>query len=316
MAKLEDYRERDKIRDAELALMKEKLSIVISSFEAEKAKIIAEYTLKFHENKTKLAEHEYALASLKTSYDESQRARLYNEDRKNEIQDDLMVTMRENDILKANNEELQETVVELYEDTKFLRKTLQNAYNTMEMAYHSRARGYSNVSGKQNSTFNKNLNAEDRATSREILEALRKEIVQKNGEVDELTQLLGEKQGEIVVLKAENVSLSRGENTEVLAKVKPTKIGNSLTSSRICKRDSSQNDMILKAKTPGSMRRKVSDTEIFTQKSSSQKMNAEPGGKDVRKGKQVETVVQREVNKSKERRRLLNQSTIGDVQRV
>ena len=59
MAKLEDYRERDKIRDAELALMKEKLSIVISSFEAEKAKIIAEYTLKFHENKTKLAEHEY-----------------------------------------------------------------------------------------------------------------------------------------------------------------------------------------------------------------------------------------------------------------
>ena len=72
------------------------------------------------------------LASLKTSYDESQRARLYNEDRKNEIQDDLMVTMRENDILKANNEELQETVVELYEDTKFLRKTLQNAYNTME----------------------------------------------------------------------------------------------------------------------------------------------------------------------------------------
>ena len=127
MAKLEDYRERDKIRDAELALMKEKLSIVISSFEAEKAKIIAEYTLKFHENKTKLAEHEYALASLKTSYDESQRARLYNEDRKNEIQDDLMVTMRENDILKANNEELQETVVELYEDTKFLRKTLQNA---------------------------------------------------------------------------------------------------------------------------------------------------------------------------------------------
>ena len=58
MAKLEDYRERDKIRDAELALMKEKLSIVISSFEAEKAKIIAEYTLKFHENKTKLAEHE------------------------------------------------------------------------------------------------------------------------------------------------------------------------------------------------------------------------------------------------------------------
>ena len=62
---LEDYRERDKIRDAELALMKEKLSIVISSFEAEKAKIIAEYTLKFHENKTKLAEHEYAFGIFK-----------------------------------------------------------------------------------------------------------------------------------------------------------------------------------------------------------------------------------------------------------
>ena len=55
MAKLEDYRERDKIRDAELALVKEKLAIVISSFETEKAKIIAEYTLNFHENKTKLA---------------------------------------------------------------------------------------------------------------------------------------------------------------------------------------------------------------------------------------------------------------------
>lgn len=313
VAKLEDYRERDKIRDAELALMKEKLTIVISSFEAEKAKIVAEYTLKFHENKTRLAEQEYALASLQTSYDESQRARLSNEETKNEIQDDLMVTMRENEILKANNEELQESIAELYEDTKILRKTLQSAYNTMEMAYNSRVRGRtSNMTQTQNSNFNQNLNADDKV-SREILDTLRKEIAQKNEKIFKMTQSLREKEGEIVVLKAENVSLSRGEKTDLVTKEKPPDVGNSLTTSTLYERDSGQNDMILKTKTPGLLKRNASDTETFTRKSSCQRMKSEPQGKKLTKIRQVETLVERKVNKLKKRRRLLNQSTIEDT---
>ena len=315
MAKLEDYRERDKIRDAELALVKEKLAIVISSFETEKAKIIAEYTLNFHENKTKLAEQEYALASLKNSYDESQRARLSCEERINETQDELMVTMRENEILKANNEELRETIADLYDDTEILRKTLQKAYNTMEMAYHSHKRGSaSNMIGKQNSNVNQNLDSEDE-TTQEILVALQKEIAQKNEKVVEMTKLLREKGDEIVVLKAENMnSLNRVKDTDILAKVKPTKTGNSLTSSGVRGRDVSQNDMILKAHKPGSIRSNASDTKTLPQQSLRKKMGFE-AGKDWTRGKHEENLVQ-EVSKLKKRRRLLNQSTIEDIQRV
>jgi hypothetical protein len=293
--------------------MKEKLTIVISSFDAEKAKIVAEYTLKFHENKTRLAEQEYALASLQTLYDESQRARLSNEETKNEIQDDLMVTMRENEILKANNEELQESIAELYEDTKILRKTLQSAYNTMEMAYNSRVGGRtSNMTQTQNSNFNQNLNADDKV-SREILDTLRKEIAQKNEKIVKMTQSLREKEGEIVVLKAENVSLSRGEKTDLVTKEKPPEVGNSLTTSTLYERDSGQNDTILKTKTPGLLKRNASDTETFTRKSSCQRMKSEPQGKKLTKIRQVETLVERKVNKLKKRRRLLNQSTIEDT---
>ena len=133
------------------------------------------------------------MASLKNSYDESQRARLSCEERINETQDELMVTMRENEILKANNEELRETIADLYDDTEILRKTLQKAYNTMEMAYHSHKRGSaSNMIGKQNSNVNQNLDSEDE-TTQEILVALQKEIAQKNEKVVEILSYLERK---------------------------------------------------------------------------------------------------------------------------
>jgi len=125
-------------------LLQDKIAIVITSFEAEKARITAEYAIKTQENRTKLAEHEYALASLQTSYDESQRTKLNCEDKKNELQEDLMVTLRENEILKASNEDLHEIVTDLNEEARILRRTLQSAYSTMEIAHNSRAnfRGY------------------------------------------------------------------------------------------------------------------------------------------------------------------------------
>ena len=51
------------------------------------------------------------------------------------------------------------------------------------------------------------------------------------------------------------------KDTDILAKVKPTKTGNSLTSSGVRGRDVSQNDMILKAHKPGSIRSNASDTK-------------------------------------------------------
>ena len=51
---LEDYRERDKIRDAELALVKEKLAIVISSFETEKQRLLQNIRLIFTRTKRNL----------------------------------------------------------------------------------------------------------------------------------------------------------------------------------------------------------------------------------------------------------------------
>ena len=54
MAKLEDYRERDKIRDAELALMKEKLSIVISSLKQRKQRLLRNILLIFTRTKRNL----------------------------------------------------------------------------------------------------------------------------------------------------------------------------------------------------------------------------------------------------------------------
>ena len=51
---LEDYRERDKIRDAELALMKEKLSIVISSLKQRKQRLLRNILLNFTRTKRNL----------------------------------------------------------------------------------------------------------------------------------------------------------------------------------------------------------------------------------------------------------------------
>ena len=185
----------------------------------------------------------------------------------------------------------------------------------MEMAYHSHKRGSaSNMIGKQNSNVNQNLDSEDE-TTQEILVALQKEIAQKNEKVVEMTKLLREKGDEIVVLKAENMnSLNRVKDTDILAKVKPTKTGNSLTSSGVRGRDVSQNDMILKAHKPGSIRSNASDTKTLPQQSLRKKMGFE-AGKDLTRGKHEENLVQ-EVSKLKKRRRLLNQSTIEDIQRV
>ena len=162
----------------------------------------------------------------------------------------------------------------------------------------------------------KNRRAHTLGVWRQILSvALQKEKAQKNEKVVEMTKLLREKGDEIVVLKAENMnSLNRVKDTDILAKVKPTKTGNSLTSSGVRGRDVSQNDMILKAHKPGSIRSNASDTKTLPQQSLRKKMGFE-AGKDLTRGKHEENLVQ-EVSKLKKRRRLLNQSTIEDIQRV
>ena len=67
-------------------------------------------------------------------------------------------------------------------------------------------------------------------------------------------------------------SLNRVKDTDILAKVKPTKTGNSLLQE--CGRDVSQNDMILKAHKPGSIRSNVSDTKTLPQQSLRKKMGS------------------------------------------
>ena len=80
-------------------------------------------------------------------------------------------------------------------------------------------------------------------------------------------------------------SLNRVKDTDILAKVKPTKTGNSLTSSGVRGRDVSQNDMILKAHKPGSIRSNASDTKTLPQQSLCKKMDSSRKGFDERQAR-------------------------------
>lgn len=190
---MEDNNERDKIRDAELELLKEKLSIVITSFEAEKVKISADFALKSYESRTKLAEREYALASIQTAFDESQRKRINFEEKVDELQEDLTLARRENDILKGNNKDLQEVVSDFKNQTKNLRKTIQSMYATMELATNNR----DTVDKCEDD--NSNLKMKDYT----------EEISQKNKAIKKLNQLLQEKENEKNVIQAELAELNK-----------------------------------------------------------------------------------------------------------
>ena len=214
LGKLDAARSAGRYGEAEIALLKEKLAIVVSAFASERAKREGEMEALASAAHTELSEREYALSSARLELSEARRLIKILEAREESTRDDLDEALTSNEVLKAQLVEEHECASALRREANRLRDALRDAGEALADAAEREEElankpPTSSMDDFQVRLERENANAriarleEKVAHAQEENKELRRKVQEAEGESSELQRAVAERDGAQRFLKTQ-----------------------------------------------------------------------------------------------------------------
>jgi len=197
MTKLDDARSAGKFSEAEIALLREKLSVVARAFGLEKLKYESDFERLANAAQVELSEREYALSSAALELTESRQLIKVLEAKEEATRDDLDEALTANEILKAQLIEEHECASALRNEVMHLRESLRDASEALSQAAEEEER--------------RAYEAPKRAES-DVETRVREEIL--NAKISRLEEKIADAREENVTLKRD-LAMAEGTNSEL-----------------------------------------------------------------------------------------------------
>ena len=214
MTKLDDARSAGKFSEAEIALLREKLSLVVSAFGAEKSKYESDFEKLAAAAQVELSEREYALSSAALELTELKKVIACVEAREEATRDDLDEALTANEILKAQLIEEHECASALRNEVMYLRESLRDASEALSRAaeeeerraYEAPRRAEDDIEAR---VKEETLNAKIARLEEKVLDAreenatLKRELAAAEGTKSDLQRAVAERDGAQTFLKSQ-----------------------------------------------------------------------------------------------------------------
>lgn len=213
MGKLDAARSAGRFGEAEIALLKEKLAIVVGAFASERAKREGEMEALASAARVELSEREYALSGARLELAEARRLIKILEAREESTRDDLDEALTSNEVLKAQLVEEHECASALRREANRLREALRDAGEALAYAAEREDElakaPVSSVDDVEVRLQREAANAriarleEKLADAREESKELRRKLQETEGENSELQRAVAERDGAQRFLKSQ-----------------------------------------------------------------------------------------------------------------
>lgn len=214
MTKLDDARSAGKFSEAEIALLREKLSLVVSAFGAEKSKYESDFEKLAAAAQVELSEREYALSSAALELTELKKVIACVEAREEATRDDLDEALTANEILKAQLIEEHECASALRNEVMYLRESLRDASEALSRAaeeeerraYEAPRRAEDDIEAR---VKEETLNAKIARLEEKVIDAreenatLKRELAAAEGTKSDLQRAVAERDGAQTFLKSQ-----------------------------------------------------------------------------------------------------------------
>lgn len=212
MGKLDDARTNGRFGEAEIALLREKLSVVVTAYASERAKRELDFEKLASAARVELSEREYALSAARLELVEARSLVKILEAREESTRDDLDEALTGNEILRARLSEEHECAEALRREAGKLREALKEAGEALAIAAEEEERRASE-SPKRDSAVDiaKEATANARIArleekvdeAREENKRLRAKLDAIEGENSELNRAVAERDGAQTFLKTQ-----------------------------------------------------------------------------------------------------------------
>lgn len=211
MGKLDDARTNGRFGEAEIALLREKLSVVVTAYASERAKRELDFEKLASAAQVELSEREYALSAAKLELVEARSLVKILEAREESTRDDLDEALTGNEILRARLSEEHECAEALRREAGKLREALREAGEALAIAAEEEERRSSEPKRDSAVDIAKEATANARIArleekldeAREENKRLRAKLDAIEGEKSELHRAVAERDGAQTFLKTQ-----------------------------------------------------------------------------------------------------------------
>jgi len=212
LGKLDAARQAGRFGEAEIALLKEKLAIVVSAFQSEREKREKELEALGSAARVELSEREYALSSARLELAEARSLIKILEAREDSTRDDLDEALTANEILKAQLMDEHECASTLRRECARFREALRDAGEALAYAAEKEEELASKPTGMDDVEVRLEREAQNAkiarleeklAETRDENKSLRRDLVERDGENSELHRAVAERDGAQRFLKSQ-----------------------------------------------------------------------------------------------------------------
>lgn len=212
LGKLDAARQAGRFGEAEIALLKEKLAIVVSAFQSEREKREKELEALGSAARVELSEREFALSSARLELAEARRLIKILEAREDSTRDDLDEALTANEILKAQLLDEHECASTLRRECARLREALRDAGEALAYAAEREEELTNKPAGMDDVEVRLEREAQNAKIARleeKLVETrdenklLRRDLVERDGENSELHRAVAERDGAQRFLKTQ-----------------------------------------------------------------------------------------------------------------